>query len=149
MHLAWMGQIHSESGKGNPPYEYFKQQSLFSQWALPSHSGLCFSFWHHCLKNKSAAVQILEYFPKSKTDLLLPRNIMPILWARRKRNWSIMFYCNLNIYRSIANESHLSNFRNNSQRKTFLFSWPVTSMLPRFPSSQNWQSVFRPHPMHT
>ena len=32
-----------------------------------------------------------------------------------------MFYCNLNIYRSIAKESHLSNFRNNSQRKTSVF----------------------------
>ena len=83
---------------------------------LASHSELCLSFWHHSLK--SAAIQILEYFQIQDHDLLLPRNKMAILWAWGKRNWSIMFYCNLNIYRSIANESHLSNFRNNNQRKT-------------------------------
>lgn len=63
-----------------------------------------------------------------------------------------MCSCKLNIHGSIVNESHLSNFRNNSQKqtnkKTILFTWTVTSRIPRFQSSQNQGSIFRPHPVH-
>lgn len=61
-----------------------------------------------------------------------------------KRNWSIVFYCNLNIHRSIANQCHLNNFRNNSQRKTLLFSWTATSRLPCF-SLPRINAVFSDH----